>query len=135
MYYYLQQPLNDTVGQNIFSDFRQFNWELVKELSGHMKWGALTNNMLLIGEPGNVTPVHYDEQQNLFCQVGGKKRCLLFHPRHFDKLYPYPVYHPCDRQSKVYTVCYDYVTRIIKSIFKCCILEIAMIFILFTLIG
>ncbi|KAI6651776.1 Hypoxia-inducible factor 1-alpha inhibitor [Oopsacas minuta] len=100
-YSYLQQPLNDTVGPNIFSDFRRFNWELVKRWSGDMKWGSLTNNMLLIGEPGNITPVHYDEQQNLFCQVGGEKRCLLFHPRHFDKLYPYPVYHPCDRQSKV----------------------------------
>ena len=101
IFYYLQQPLNDTVGPNIFSDFRGFNWDLVRRWSCDMKWGPLTNNMLLIGEPGNITPVHYDEQQNLFCQVGGKKRCLLFHPRHFDKLYPYPVYHPCDRQSKV----------------------------------
>ncbi|KAB7506652.1 Hypoxia-inducible factor 1-alpha inhibitor [Armadillidium nasatum] len=50
---------------------------------------------------GNVTPVHYDEQQNFFCQLKGVKRCLLFKPEHFETLYPHPVYHPHDRQSQV----------------------------------
>ena len=31
----------------------------------------------------------------------GEKRCLLFSPTNFSKLYPYPVAHPCDRQSQV----------------------------------
>lgn len=50
---------------------------------------------------GNVTPVHYDEQQNFFAQISGKKRCTLFPPENFERLYPYPVYHPHDRQSQV----------------------------------
>jgi hypothetical protein len=54
-------------------------------------FGDLTTNMLLIGEYGNVTPCHYDEQQNLFAQVEGTKRCVLFSPQHFNALYPYPV--------------------------------------------
>ena len=54
-------------------------------------FGELTTNMLLIGEYGNVTPCHYDEQQNLFAQVEGAKRCVLFSPKHFNALYPYPV--------------------------------------------
>ena len=34
-------------------------------------------------------------------QVMGEKRCMLFSPEHFGNLYPYPVAHPCDRQSQV----------------------------------
>lgn len=50
---------------------------------------------------GNVTPAHYDEQQNFFAQIKGYKRCILFPPDQFECLYPYPVHHPCDRQSQV----------------------------------
>jgi len=83
--------------------------------------------MLLIGEHGNITPCHYDEQENLFSQIKGYKRCILYHPKEFNKLYTYPVRishflncifhqliflftlslfifqvgHPADRQSKV----------------------------------
>ena len=34
-------------------------------------------------------------------QVMGEKRCMLFSPENFGNLYPYPVAHPCDRQSQV----------------------------------
>ena len=64
-------------------------------------FGELTTNMLLIGEHGNITPCHYDEQQNLFTQVQGRKRCVLFSPNAFRTLYTYPVGHPADRQSQV----------------------------------
>jgi hypothetical protein len=50
---------------------------------------------------GNVTPCHYDEQQNFFAEVRGYKRCILFPPEQFECLYPHPVYHPHDRQSQV----------------------------------
>ncbi|XP_026687202.1 hypoxia-inducible factor 1-alpha inhibitor-like [Diaphorina citri] len=50
---------------------------------------------------GNVTPCHYDEQQNLFVGIRGFKRCILFPPEQFDCLYPPPVSHPHDRQSQV----------------------------------
>ena len=35
-------------------------------------------------------------------QVMGEKRCMLFSPENFANLYPYPVAHPCDRQSQVW---------------------------------
>ena len=54
---------------------------------------------------GNVTPAHYDEQQNFFAQIKGHKRCILFPPNQFECLYPYPVHHPCDRQSQVSVSC------------------------------
>jgi hypothetical protein len=31
----------------------------------------------------------------------GEKRCMLFSPENFSNLYPFPVAHPCDRQSQV----------------------------------
>nr|CAB3252828.1 hypoxia-inducible factor 1-alpha inhibitor [Phallusia mammillata] len=98
---YLQQTLNDTVGPNIVQDYLQFNWHFVSRIQSKMQWGDLSSNLLLIGQEGNITPVHYDEQENFFAQVSGFKRCLLFSPDQFECLYPHPVSHPCDRQSQV----------------------------------
>lgn len=98
---YLQQPLNNTVGPAIVDDFLNFNWNWVNSQQRMNKWGALTSNLLLIATEGNVTPCHYDEQQNFFAQIHGYKRFLLFPPEQFECLYPHPVYHPHDRQSQV----------------------------------
>jgi len=57
--------------------------------------------MMLIGTKGVTTPAHYDEQENLFAQIRGRKRFVLFAPDQFPNLYPYPVPHPHDRQSQV----------------------------------
>ncbi|XP_069096461.1 hypoxia-inducible factor 1-alpha inhibitor [Pleurodeles waltl] len=99
--FYLQQTLNDTVGKNIVVDFLGFNWNWINKQQAKHNWGQLTSNLLLIGMEGNVTPAHYDEQQNFFAQIKGFKRCILFPPDQFECLYPYPVHHPCDRQSQV----------------------------------
>ncbi|KAK9400556.1 hypoxia-inducible factor 1-alpha inhibitor, partial [Crotalus adamanteus] len=98
---YLQQTLNDTVGRKIVVDFLGFNWNWINRQQVKRGWGQLTSNLLLIGMEGNVTPAHYDEQQNFFAQIKGYKRCILFSPDQFECLYPYPVHHPCDRQSQV----------------------------------
>uniref|UniRef100_F7BHG3 Hypoxia inducible factor 1 subunit alpha inhibitor n=1 Tax=Xenopus tropicalis TaxID=8364 RepID=F7BHG3_XENTR len=98
---YLQQTLNDTVGRKIVVDFLGFNWNWINKQQAKHGWGQLTSNLLLIGMEGNVTPAHYDEQQNFFAQIKGYKRCILFPPEQFECLYPYPVHHPCDRQSQV----------------------------------
>ncbi|XP_064614715.1 hypoxia-inducible factor 1-alpha inhibitor-like [Liolophura sinensis] len=98
---YLQQTLNDSVGQRIVFDFLNFNWNWINEQQRKYNWGPLTSNLLLVGMEGNITPAHYDEQQNYFAQIGGYKRCILFPPEQFECLYPYPVHHPHDRQSQV----------------------------------
>lgn len=98
---YLQQPLNNTVGPAIVDDFLHFKWEWISNIQKVSNWGPLTSNLLLIAMEGNVTPCHYDEQQNLFAQIIGFKRCILFPPEQFECLYPHPVYHPHDRQSQV----------------------------------
>lgn len=99
--YYLQQSLNDTVGRRMVLDFLDFNWEWVNRQQKQNGWGPLTSNLLLVATEGNITPVHYDEQQNLFAQLRGYKRFLLFSPEYYKCLYPHPVWHPHDRQSQV----------------------------------
>lgn len=98
---YLQQPLNSTVGSTIVEDYLKFDWHFVAEKKNKYHWGELTSNVLFISMEGNATPCHYDEQQNLFAQILGYKRCILFAPDQFECLYPHPVYHPHDRQSMV----------------------------------
>lgn len=98
---YLQQSLNATVGPAIVEDYMGFDWRYVTEKKNKFNWGDLTANLLFISMEGNVTPCHYDEQQNFFAQIKGYKRCLLFAPDQFENLYPHPVHHPHDRQSMV----------------------------------
>lgn len=98
---YLQQILNSTVGPAIVEDYMKFDWRYVVEKKNKFNWGELTSNLLFIGMEGNVTPCHYDEQQNFFAQIQGFKRCILFAPDQFECLYPHPVHHPHDRQSMV----------------------------------
>lgn len=98
---YLQQTLNDSVGTSIVQDFIRFKWDWCTKYQRMCRWGSLTSNLLLVGMEGNVTPTHYDEQENFFAQISGYKHCVLFPPDQFQGLYPYPVSHPCDRQSQV----------------------------------
>ncbi|XP_054263777.1 hypoxia-inducible factor 1-alpha inhibitor-like isoform X2 [Macrosteles quadrilineatus] len=98
---YLQQMLDNTMGPEIVKDFLGFRWDWINEKQKKHGWGPLTYNLLLIGMEGNVTPCHYDEQQNMFAQIRGLKRFILFPPDQFECFYPYPVYHPYDRQSQV----------------------------------
>ena len=100
-FYYLQQVLNDTIGPNVVKDFLGFNWKWLSMIQQKLGWGQLVSNLLFVGTEGCTTPCHYDEQQNLFAQIKGRKRFLLFGPDNFKNLYPYPVHHPYDGQSQV----------------------------------
>lgn len=52
--------------------------------------GARTHPHLWFGSEGNLTPLHYDMANNLFAQLRGRKRFLLFHPDDAPRLYPRP---------------------------------------------
>ena len=99
-YHYLQTSLVDGVGDEMLADFRAFDWPWLLEWQRRLGWEELTSNLLLVGERGNATPAHYDEQQNLFAQLSGRKRCVLFSPADYRCLYPYPLNHPMDRQTQ-----------------------------------
>ena len=104
--HYLQTALVDGVGASMLADFRAFDWKWLSEWQTELGWSALTSNLLLVGEKGNVTPAHYDEQQNFFAQLCGRKRVILFPPGEFGALY-LPVHHPNDRQSQVDLYAYE----------------------------
>ena len=99
--FYLQSTLIEGVGAELMRDYERFDWEGLLSTQRKLEWGELTTNLLLVGQRGNTTPAHYDEQQNIFAQLVGTKRCLLFSPADYSALYPFPLHHPHDRQSQV----------------------------------
>jgi hypoxia-inducible factor 1-alpha inhibitor (HIF hydroxylase) len=87
------------MGPKILEEYKKFSLETAlhfKQLGG---WDSLTNNLLLCGKTGFITPLHFDEQENLFAQLNGRKRARMFHPDNWFALYPYPNGHPCDRYT------------------------------------
>ena len=66
---YYQDALTDAAGEQIKHDFVHFNWQWLNERKKRYNWGQLTSNLLLIGQAGNITPCHFDEQHNFFNQV------------------------------------------------------------------
>jgi hypoxia-inducible factor 1-alpha inhibitor (HIF hydroxylase) len=93
-YHYLHQSLVAEMGPRILEEYSKFSLQtaaLYKLLAG---WGELTHNLLLCGNKGLVTPLHFDEQENLFTQLQGVKRVRLFSPQNWYGLYPYPNGHP-----------------------------------------
>lgn len=43
---------------------------------------------------GTITPAHYDISHNMFIQIRGRKRVVLFPPVSWQSLYPWPILHP-----------------------------------------
>jgi len=80
------------------SDIKKFRWDWLRDAMGGRH---VLMCQLFCGQEGDFSPCHYDPQDNMFAQVRGFKRVLLFHPRHIRSLYPWPVHHPQDRQSRV----------------------------------
>lgn len=93
--------LQDGVSANMLDDINSFNYTWLLHLVRRMGWGEDVANLLLVGMPDVVTPTHYDILENLYVQIFGRKRVILFSPEYFRSLYPYPVGHPHDRQTQV----------------------------------
>jgi hypothetical protein len=85
----------------ILGYFFRFSLETAVQFKKVGQWDNLSNNLLLMGPRGAITPCHFDEQQNLFAQMNGVKRVRLFPPAAWSRLYPYPTWHPCDRQIQL----------------------------------
>ena len=100
-YLYLQQRIVAEMGQEITEEFMQFSLETALNVKQLGNWNELTTNLLLCGPPRAITSCHFDEQQNLFAQLSGRKRVRLYSPSDWPKLYPYPLGHPRDRQSQI----------------------------------
>ncbi|CAE8721975.1 unnamed protein product [Polarella glacialis] len=54
-----------------------------------------------VGPVGTLGTAHYDQYDNVFLQVRGRKRILLFEPRAgYRGLRPFPVHHPYDMRAR-----------------------------------
>jgi len=63
--------------------------------------GANAAAHLWFGGANNVTPLHFDALCNLFGQVFGRKRFLIYSPKHLEEMYPLPVDAPFSHVSPV----------------------------------
>jgi hypothetical protein len=95
---------NKTAIGEIFDDWRDFRIrdEGIKISSDEQAQGGddLWRPMLWLSHPGVVAQTHYDTQHNVFIQVQGTKRFLLFPPT--TNLYSYPHIHRSYRQSQIH---------------------------------
>jgi jumonji domain-containing protein 7 len=78
--YYLMQQSIPRVFPELAADLP------APEYVGH----ARAHPHLWFGSEGNLTPLHYDMANNVFAQLHGRKRFLLFHPDDAPRLYPRP---------------------------------------------
>lgn len=100
-YHYLHQSLVAEMGPKILDEYSKFSLQTValyKLLAG---WNEMTHNLLFCGKEGYTTPLHFDEQENIYTQLQGRKRVRLFAPEYWYGLYPYPNGHPHDRQCQI----------------------------------
>ena len=108
--YYLQTPVlryEDGVitsakfDDEMEADLHTMNRNLVNELAAMGKFGELSQNQLFVSFRDFLTAVHYDQQHNLYLQLRGCKKFLLFDVTCAPALYPYPVHHSLDRKARV----------------------------------
>lgn len=96
---YLQETLSGH--EEMADEFSRWRWELLVQASASLGWGLPDSNELFVGMRDCETPLHFDERENLFFQVRGRKQICLFPFCEYTRLYPFPTTHPCDRQSMV----------------------------------
>jgi hypothetical protein len=89
-YYFAQQPL-DVLFPQLMNDIKSPDYFKEKSLLTYI-WFA---------GAGYITPLHYDLVHNLFAQVTGRKRFILFAPEQTKLLYPFPKFSPIAHFSRV----------------------------------
>ena len=108
--YYLQTPVLRYEGgivtsakfdEQLEADLHTMNRHLVHELAQLGGFGELSRNQLFVSYSDFLTAVHYDQQHNLYLQLRGCKRFLLFDVTCAPAMYPYPVHHSLDRKARV----------------------------------
>lgn len=77
------------------------SWETLEQVRQAGSLGPLTNSVLFCSGRDAYSRPHYDQNANLYLQLRGAKRWLLFCPQHGHLLYPYPKGHPLDRKARV----------------------------------
>lgn len=96
---YLQESLNGR--EDLASEFATWDWRWILNLVVTHRWGHPDDCQLWVGSVGAESPLHFDEAENIFVQIRGRKRVILFQVEDYLRCYPFPYGHPCDRHSLV----------------------------------
>jgi hypothetical protein len=62
--------LNEDRNTSVKSDLNNFDYNWLLHVAFELGWSINVLNMLFVGMPNVVTPLHYDIMQNIFIQVG-----------------------------------------------------------------
>jgi hypothetical protein len=62
--------LNEDRNTSVKSDLNNFDYNWLLHVAFELGWITNVLNMLFVGMPNVVTPLHYDIMQNIFIQVG-----------------------------------------------------------------
>ena len=90
-----------TMAELLWQDLKNFKWEQIEPLRQIGELGSVKKVQLFCSGPGAVTSCHYDQSQNLFLQMEGTKRFILFPPLvGAAALMPFPISHPRDRCAR-----------------------------------
>ena len=85
----------------LWQDLDNFKWEEIKPVVELGELGAVKKMQLFCSGGGAVTSCHYDQSQNLFLQLEGVKRFVLFPPLVGAAAFaPFPILHPRDRCAR-----------------------------------
>ena len=77
------------------------DWRRVGLLVRSAGWGAFDNAGLLLSGRDALTPTHYDGHHNVFMQMRGAKRFMLFSAEQTPSLYSFPGLHALDPLARV----------------------------------
>ncbi|CAK9044854.1 Hypoxia-inducible factor 1-alpha inhibitor (Hypoxia-inducible factor asparagine hydroxylase) [Durusdinium trenchii] len=108
--YYLQTPVlryedgivtSAKFDEQLEADLHTMNRRLVNEMAQMGSFGELSRNQLFVSFKDFLTASHYDQQHNLYLQLRGSKKFLLFDVTCAPALYTYPVHHSLDRKARV----------------------------------
>ncbi|CAJ1424561.1 unnamed protein product [Effrenium voratum] len=89
------------LAERLQEDLGKMNWDLVEELRTAGDLGTVKKLQLFCSAQGATTACHYDMNQNIFLQLHGAKRFILFPPLlGMAALLPYPVANQRDRCAR-----------------------------------
>mmetsp|Transcript_55026 Transcript_55026/g.120674 ORF Transcript_55026/g.120674 Transcript_55026/m.120674 type:complete len:428 (+) Transcript_55026:32-1315(+) len=97
--HYLQESLNLDTHPQLVQEVKDWDWSWVLKVNQECGWGPQSRNSMFVGLKGACSPAHYDQQENIFCQIRGHKRVVLSPPADWRCYYCFPSDHACDRQA------------------------------------
>lgn len=93
------------IGEQMAADIAGgLNSQLLSQIAQAACFGRPERCQLFVGANAAAharTQLHFDQYDNCFMQLSGRKTFLLFDPLQSGRIYPYPIHHPLDRSAQL----------------------------------